>query len=140
MGKMTTLMEMITGDGELYDEKVIVFTRFKEMVNTAMPILNEAGVKCVRVTGSENEKERQSAMDAFQNTADPTRVIFITMAGGDAINLQAAKAVVFFDMPWSAGDYLQILGRMLRIGSEQQNCYAIHLVCRGSIDEHAEDI
>ena len=59
----------------------------------------------------------------------------ITTAAAEAINLQAAKALVFYDTPWSAGDYLQILGRMIRIGSTHDRCYAIHLVCEKTIDE-----
>jgi len=56
------------------------------------------------------------------------------MAAAEGINLQAAKALVFYDSPWSAGDYLQLLGRMIRIGSVHDRCYAIHLVARGTID------
>jgi SNF2 family DNA or RNA helicase len=138
--KLDALMDMVTDGGDLHDEKVIVFTRFKEMVNTAMPVLERAKIKCVRVTGSENEAQRKAAMDAFQDPNDPTRVIFITMAGGDAINLQAAKALVFYDSPWSAGDYLQIVGRMIRIGSDHDTCYAIHLVCRDTIDERVQQV
>ena len=44
-------------------------------------------------------------------------------------------SLVRYDSPWSAGDYLQIVGRMIRIGSEHDTCYAIHLVCRDTIDE-----
>jgi SWI/SNF-related matrix-associated actin-dependent regulator of chromatin subfamily A member 5 len=138
--KLDTLLEMLTEDGELHDEKVIVFTRFKEMVNVAIPALEKEGVKCVRVTGSEDEQARRQAMKSFQNPDDPTRVIFITMAGGDAINLQAAKALVFYDSPWSAGDYLQILGRMIRIGSGHDSCYAIHLVCKDTIDDRVMQV
>lgn len=133
--KLDTLLDMLTDGGDFEDEKVIVFTRFKEMVNTAMPQMEAKGVKCVRVTGDEDESQRRNAMNAFQDPNDPTRVIWITMAGGDAINLQAAKAIIFYDSPWSAGDYLQILGRMIRIGSDHDTCYAIHLVARDTIDE-----
>ena len=135
-----SVVDMVTEGGDLYDEKVIVFTRFKTMVDTAIPVLEKAGIKCVRVTGDENEYQRKEAMDAFQDPDDPTRVIWITMAGGDAINLQAAKALVFYDSPWSAGDYLQIVGRMIRIGSEHDTCYAIHLVCRDTIDERVMQV
>ena len=138
--KLDALLDMLTEGGDFYDEKVIVFTRFKEMVNVGMPALEAKGIKCVRVTGSENEAQRKEAMDAFQDPTDPTRVIWITMAGGDAINLQAAKAMVFYDSPWSAGDYLQIVGRMIRIGSENDTCYAIHLVCRDTIDERVMQV
>ena len=138
--KLDALLDMVTDGGDFHDEKVIVFTRFKRMVDTAIPHLVKAGIKCVRVTGDENSAQRKAAMEAFQDPEDPTRVIFITMAGGDAINLQAAKALVFYDTPWSAGDYLQILGRMIRIGSEHDSVYAVHLVCRDTIDERVQEV
>lgn len=107
--KLATLVDMLTEGGDLEGEKVIVFTRFKRMVDYAVPYLKKKGVKAVRVTGSESEDERAAAQDAFQDPSSDVAVIFITMAGGDAINLQAAKAIVFYDTPWSAGDYLQCL-------------------------------
>eukprot|EP00747_Dinoflagellata_sp_TGD_P165890 gnl/TRDRNA2_/TRDRNA2_187870_c0_seq1.p1 gnl/TRDRNA2_/TRDRNA2_187870_c0~~gnl/TRDRNA2_/TRDRNA2_187870_c0_seq1.p1 ORF type:complete len:691 (+),score=103.93 gnl/TRDRNA2_/TRDRNA2_187870_c0_seq1:153-2225(+) len=138
--KLDTLLDMVTDGGDLHDEKVIVFTRFVEMVNTAMPVFEKAGIECVRITGEETGKYRQAAIDAFQSPDDPTRVIFITNAGGDGINLQAAKAIVFYDIPWSAGDYLQIVGRMIRIGSAHETVYAIHLICRNTIDDHVQQV
>lgn len=138
--KLDALVDMLTEGGDLHDEKVIVFTRFKEMVNVAIPVLQKQGIKCVRVTGDEDESQRREAMKAFQDYNNETRVIFITMAGGDAINLQSAKALVFYDSPWSAGDYLQIIGRMIRIGSENDTCYAVHLVCRDTIDERVGQV
>jgi len=138
--KLDALVDMVTEGGDLHGEKVIVFTRFKTMVDTAIPVLEKAGVKCTRVTGDENEKQRKTAMGVFQDPNSDTEVIFITMAGGDAINLQAAKALVFYDTPWSAGDYIQILGRMIRIGSDHDSVYAIHLVARGTIDEHVQQV
>jgi len=136
--KLDALVDMVTDGGDFHDQKVIVFTRFKKMVDVALPVLENKGITCVRVTGDESGKQRTAAMEAFQNPQDKTRVIFITMAGGDAINLQEAKALIFYDTPWSAGDYLQILGRMIRIGSEHDRVYAIHLVARGTIDEKVQ--
>jgi len=138
--KLDALVDMVTEEGDFYGEKVIVFTRFLEMVNIAMPVLEKAGVKCVRVTGGEDDKARKAAMDAFQDPSSDVKVIFITMAGGDAINLQEAKALIYYDTPWSAGDYIQILGRMIRIGSEHDRVYAIHLICRHTIDERVQEV
>ena len=132
--KLDRLMEMLT-EGEFEDENIIVYTRFKKMVNLLMPIVTKAGVSATRITGDENEQERLDAMKAFQTPSDDTRVMFLTDAGSEAINLQAAKAIIFYDSPWSAGNYLQILGRMIRIGSEHDRCYAIHLQVEKSIDE-----
>lgn len=138
--KLDALTDLLTDGGDLYDEKVIVFTRFRRMVDFAIPHLEHEGIKCVRVTGDEDEDQRQEAMNAFQDPASDVRVIFITMAGGDAINLQAAKALVFFDTPWSAGDYIQILGRMIRIGSVHDRVYAFHLMCEGTVDDRVWEV
>lgn len=138
--KLDALADLCTEGGDLHDQKVIVFTRFARMVDKGIEVLEKKGVKCTRVTGSEGELQRREAMNVFQDTDSDTKVIWITMAGGDAINLQAAKALVFYDTPWSAGDYLQILGRMIRIGSEHDKVYCIHLVCRDTIDERVQSV
>jgi len=142
--KLTALIELLT-EGDLAGEKVIVFSRFKKMVNLLMPALKKAGLDPVRVTGDESGDQRQKAQDRFQNVDDPCKVICITMAGGDAINLQAAKAIIFYDTPWSAGDYIQIIGRMIRIGSLHDNVLALHLVAKlksgkGTIDQRVMDV
>lgn len=138
--KFDTLCDMLTDGGDLHGEKVIVYTRFRALVDECMPILEGKGVKCVRVTGSENEDQRKESQDTFQDLKSGTNVIWLTAAGGEAINLQAAKAIIFFDTPWSAGDYLQILGRMIRIGSPNDKCYAIHLVASGTVDERVMEV
>ena len=91
-------------------------------------------IEYVRVTGDENDKQRKAAKARFQDPKSKVRVCCITMAGAEAINLQAGKAVIFYDTPFSGGDFLQILGRIHRIGSEHDKIYAIHLVMRDSVD------
>jgi len=132
--KLDTLVEMVT-EGDLDGEKVIVFTRFERMVTLGIKALEAAGVKCVRVTGAETEDQRADAQRAFQDTNSDVKVIWITTAGNDAINLQAAKALVFYDTPFSAGDFLQTLGRMIRIGSVHDRVLAVHLVAENTVDE-----
>jgi SNF2 family DNA or RNA helicase len=142
--KLTALIDLLK-DGDLAGEKVIIFTRFKKMVNLLMPVFEKqiGKGKAVRITGDENGEQRQAAKVAFQNPKSDTNIVCITMAGSDAINLQAAKAIIFYDTPFSAGDYLQILGRMIRIGSTHDKVYAIHLVAKGhakTVDHRVLDI
>jgi SNF2 family DNA or RNA helicase len=156
--KHDALMELL--EEELQDEKVIVFTRFKKMVNVLQASLEskgwslgytKAGKKCtsktaqgpyfVRVTGDEDSEEREAAQRAFTETSG-TKIIFLTMAGSESLNLQAAGTMIFYDLPWSAGDYIQLVGRMVRIGSPQTRVVAIHMLARcsqtlhKSIDHH----
>lgn len=133
--KLDALLDLVGPGGELEGEKVIVFTRFRKMVDILVPALKKLGIKSSRITGAEDEKGRKASQDAFQDAKSDTLVCCITTAAAEAINLQTAKALVFYDTPWSAGDYLQILGRMIRIGSTHDRCYAIHLVTEKTIDE-----
>lgn len=137
--KLDALVDLVT-EGDLEGEKVIVFTRFERMVTIGVKAMEAAGVKCVRVTGAESEDDRASAQRSFQDLKSEVKVIWITTAGNDAINLQSAKALVFYDTPFSAGDFLQTLGRMIRIGSIHDRVLAIHLIAENTIDERVMEV
>jgi SNF2 family DNA or RNA helicase len=113
---------------EFDGEKVIVYTRFEKLVVRLQKIMAQVGIKSVSITGKVSDRDRKKAQDKFQDPNSPVKVIFITNAGSEAINLQAASAMVFFDSPWSWGDYVQLLGRMVRIGSPHPRVLAVHLV------------
>jgi len=141
--KEQALVDLITG--ELDGQKVIVYTRFESLVGRLQAILLREGVKSVRITGKENDKKRAESQAKFQDLNSDTNVIFITGAGSEAINLQAAIGLIFYDAPWSWGDYIQILGRMIRIGSPHKGVLAYHLIgerpakgkkSRKTIDHH----
>jgi SWI/SNF-related matrix-associated actin-dependent regulator 1 of chromatin subfamily A len=137
--KLKRLIEILT-EGDLANEKVIIFSRFRKMVDIIMETLKKNKIEAARITGSENEAQRDTAQTLFQDPESEVRAICITMAGAEAINLQAAKAIIFFDTPWSAGDYIQILGRMIRIGSTHDRCHALHLMVKGSIDSRVMEV
>jgi len=117
---------------EFDGEKVIVYTRFASLVPRLQELCTKAKIKSTAITGQVKDTEknpaRQKAMKAFQDPKSKTRVIFITDAGSESINLQAASAMIFFDAPWSWGNYVQLLGRPIRIGSPHQHVVAIQLV------------
>lgn len=133
--KMAELFNLL-GEGDLMDAKVIVYSRFRKMIDVLEREAASKRIKSVRITGKEDEEQRTAAMSGFQDPSSDVRICWITSAGAEGINLQAAKALIFYDSPWSAGDYLQILGRMIRIGSVHDRCFAIHLVARSTIDVH----
>ena len=128
--KEQALLDLITEEFE--DEKVIVYTRFASLVPRLQQILKDNKIPSVAITGkikdTEKNPARLKAQQAFQDPNSKIRVIFITDAGSEAINLQAASAMIFFDAPWSWGNYVQLLGRPIRIGSPHQHVVAVHLV------------
>lgn len=120
------LFDLLTG--ELEGEKVIVYTRFASLVPRLQSILAKEGIKSTRITGKESDEVRRGNQALFQNLEGDTNVIFITDAGSEAINLQAAIATVFYDAPWSWGNYVQTIGRMVRIGSPHKGVLVFHLI------------
>jgi intein/homing endonuclease/superfamily II DNA or RNA helicase len=123
---------------ELMGEKVIVFTRFKSGIPRLEKILDdmEEPVKHTKITGDNSSDERTASKKIFQDTESGVNVIFITGAGSAAINLQAAKIILFYDTPWSYGDLYQTIGRAQRIGSIYEHICLMHMVNKNTIDEH----
>ena len=137
--KLDVLVDLIK-EGDLVGEKTIVFSRFRGMVDIIMRELAKNKINAVRITGSENEDQRKEAQDLFQNPDNDTQVICITTAATEAVNLQSAKAIVFYDTPWSGGDYLQALGRMIRIGTTHDAVYAFHITSPDTIDDRVMEV
>lgn len=136
--KLECLLDIL--DNELDGKKVIVFSRFRRMIDILETTLRKRKVATVRITGAEDPKARQTAATTFQDSGSGVDVVLITTAAAEAINLQAASALVFYDSPWSGGDYIQLVGRMIRIGSKHTNVLAYHLVARGSIDVRVMEV
>jgi SNF2 family DNA or RNA helicase len=83
------------------EDKVLVFTEFKDTVFAIRDKLAELGIKAVTLTGDDSLNKRQKAVDDFQN--DPNIKCFIgtTAAAGVGINLTAANLVIFSSLPWN---------------------------------------
>jgi len=125
--KLQVLLDMF--ENELDGVKTIVFSRFRRVVDIIEREMVARKMKCVRITGAENKASvREKAKRIFQDPKSGVNVILITTAGSESINLQTAEHFVLFDAPWSYGDYVQLLGRMIRIGSKHQTTVATHLV------------
>jgi SNF2 family DNA or RNA helicase len=134
--KESTLLELLCE--ELDGEKTIIYTRFASLVPRLQEILAQNKIKSVCITGKQNDQQRQHAQAAFQNVESDTKVIIITDAGSEAINLQAASAMIFYDAPWSWGNYVQLLGRPIRIGSPHQHVVVYHLISERPADTAKE--
>lgn len=131
--KLTELLRYL--DEEAPTEKVIVYTRFEQVASVIVEGLTKADIKTVRITGKESGGARRKAQEAFM-TDPETRVICLTSAGGEAIDLQAARILIYFDLPWSWGEFTQVLGRARRQGSPHSSLLVILLGTLDTIDTH----
>ena len=74
-------------------------------------------------------------MEAFQK--DPNCKVFIGQLAttGMGLTLTAGTVAVYYSLDFSYANYEQSRARIRRIGQTQRGVY-IHLVAKGTIDEH----
>jgi len=135
--KEECLLDML--DGDFRGEKVIVFTKFKMWIDRLERITQEGHFttrKFLRITGDENEKERDTAKKLFQDPESSYDWIIMNSAGQEGLNLQQASHMICLDLPWSFGDLIQLVGRMIRMASPHTACTLHVIVAKGSIDEY----
>jgi hypothetical protein len=129
-------------DGDLRGEKVVVFTKYLRWINRLDKLTSGGhftGRKFLRITGEENEKQRDAAKKKFQDPNSGYDLIFINTAGLEGINLQQAGHMVVLDVPWGWGSLLQLIGRMVRMSSPHSACTLHITVAKGTVDEYAVD-
>lgn len=129
-GKIDSAVDIIhnTIDG---GEKLIVFCFLKEVVAALKSEFPEA----VTVTGDDNDKQKQRAVDMFQENEACKLIILNYRSGGTGLTLTAASNVLFVEFPWTASDCEQAEDRAHRNGQKNAvNC--IYLLGSGTIDEY----
>lgn len=97
-------------------QKVIIFAHHHNVIDAIAEELARFGV--VVVDGRTPEKNRNAAIDLFQN--DPNVRVFVgqLQAANTAITLTAANQVVIVEPSWNPDDNEQAVRRALRIGQQ----------------------
>ena len=112
-------------------EKLIVFAFLKEVVLEMKSLFPEA----VTVTGEDNVKQKQAAVDAFQNDPECKLIILNYKSGGTGLTLTASSRVAFIEFPWTFSDCEQAEDRAHRNGQKNNvNCY--YFLGKDTIDEY----
>jgi SNF2 family DNA or RNA helicase len=113
------------------DEKVLVFTGFRQTLDLLAAAVERAGLSSTRYHGSLTRTEKESAIAEFRGE---TPILLSTESAGEGRNLQFCHVMVNFDLPWNPMQIEQRLGRLHRVGQEH-DVTLTNLVCRGSIEQ-----
>ncbi len=116
------------------DHKVLVFSQFLGMLALIKKKLEADNINYVYFDGSSTSRERESAIQEFQNNHD-CRVFLISLkAGGIGLNLTAADYVYIVDPWWNPAVEQQAIDRTHRIG-QTKNIFAYRLICKDTLEE-----
>ncbi len=121
-------------------EKVLVFTQFREMTSPLSAFLASVfGRPGLILSGATTVRQRQPLVRQFQEDERVPFFVISLKAGGAGLNLTAASHVVHFDRWWNPAVENQATDRAFRIG-QTRNVLVHKFVCRGTIEEKIDQL
>ena len=136
--KFDRMMELL--EGELVDEKVLIFTEHKDTLDYIVERLSRRGYagQIAQIHGgmgsqpsrSSGLSERDVQADFFRkpNNDGGARFLIATDAAGEGINLQFCWVMVNYDLPWNPARLEQRMGRIHRYGQKRDEVYILNML------------
>ena len=138
-GKLSRLRELCESIAARQD-KVLVFTQFREMTEPLAGFLTEVfGHGGLVLHGGTAIKTRQRLVQTFQEDDRVPFMVLSLKAGGTGLNLTAASHVIHFDRWWNPAVENQATDRAFRIG-QKKNVLVHKFVCRGTVEERIDEL
>jgi SNF2 family DNA or RNA helicase len=136
--KLDWVMTML--DGDLAEEKAVIFCQFKPTVAALAARLTRAGIGHVIIWGRERDPvARAAAVNRFWNDSN-CRVMLGTTAMEQGLNLQVARHLINVDQIMNPARMQQLAGRIRRDGSAYQTVYVHNLLSTGTQEEGYLDV
>ena len=120
------------------NEKVIVFTQFRETQRHLEELFTGRGWDVNVFHGAMNPGAKDRAIELFKKNSG-SQVLICTEAGGEGRNLQFCHLLVNYDLPWNPMKVEQRIGRVDRIG-QTQPISIFNLWVKDTIEERVLDI
>jgi len=97
--------------------KFLIFTEFRATQDAIIEFLSQFGYSCCFIHGGLSREEKVEQVEHFRTTH---QIMVSTDAGGEGINLQFCYCLINFDLPWNPSRLEQRIGRVDRIGQQNE--------------------
>ena len=135
--KIEPFMEIVDElTGKSSGQKIIVFTEFVATQNYLSETLEKKGYKTSKLNGSMGIEERNQVIEEFKTAS---QLLISTDAGGEGLNLQFANVVINYDLPWNPMKIEQRIGRVDRIG-QQQDVYIYNFMLKDTVENRVKSV
>jgi len=130
--KATRLVEFLRST----DEKALVFTQYLRTLQHLQRVLEAEGHRVALYHGGLPPAAKDGAVRSFQGDR---QVFLSTEAGGEGRNLQFARTVVNYDLPWNPLRIEQRIGRVHRLGQERE-VHVVNLWARETVEAYLMEL
>jgi superfamily II DNA or RNA helicase len=114
--------------------KALIFSSFVQYLDLYRRHFEQQATPYAWLTGELNSKQRQAAIEAFQQDAAVQPFLISIKSGGTGLNLTAADYVFILDPWWNPTTEQQAIARAHRIGQDK-HVIAIKFIAKDSIEE-----
>ncbi len=135
-----------TLDGQWTDERVIIFTEYRDTQRWLLQMLTSAGLggdeRLMSLYGGMASDQRERIKAAFQAHPDasPVRILLATDAASEGIDLQNHCArLIHVEIPWNPNRMEQRNGRIDRHGQRAPEVLIYHFVSKGWRERQVRD-
>lgn len=128
--KASLLEEVLNEIGE---EKVVIYTRWKEDVPIVSQVLRSLGRRSVSLLSE--TKDRKAVIESFQDDPEVKVLIASTEVGGYSITLTASSYAIYYSLNFPLDDWLQSQDRIHRKG-QTKTCVYIPLMVNNTVDTY----
>ncbi len=126
---------------EKFPGKFLIFTEYRQTLETVVRLLTEWGVSVIGFHGGMNIEQKEAAVAAFRGD-DPdhnVRVMISTESGAEGRNLQFCHQLINYDLPWNPMRVEQRIGRLHRLG-QAEDVTIFNLSCNETIEAHVIEL
>src|SRR6266513_4160384 len=118
------------------DEKALVFTQYLRTMQYLKGVLEGDGHRVVVYHGGLPPAAKDAAVQVFRGGG---QIFLSTEAGGEGRNLQFARTVANYDLPWNPLRIEQRIGRVHRLGQERE-VHVVNLWARETVEAYLMEL
>lgn len=134
--KRSLLMDLVLNgrssdsDESLLEKGVLIFVEYIDVIEQLAKDFQKKGIECSIITGKTKGEDRGRISKEFKENPD-SKVILMSSAGAESLNLNAVNEIFLYDIPKGPGKFNQTIGRVVRSFSKfeaQNRSFYIHYV------------
>jgi superfamily II DNA or RNA helicase len=132
--KFKALKKIIQKVVQENQNKLIIFSFFKDTLRYIEKCLNDINVPNLKIDGDVPIINRQQVINKFKESEN-AMILLSSEVGSEGLDMQFCDALVNYDLPWNPMVVEQRIGRIDRIGQKSEVIHIYNLCIKDTIED-----